>query len=68
VKSIATISIIVWVLVVVGCSGNQADALLGTWQTEILPSEWGPCFRGGTIGGASLSRDVAAFKYVHILF
>lgn len=24
-----------------GCSDNRTDALLGTWQTGIIPSEWG---------------------------
>lgn len=41
VKSITTISVLTCVLVFSSCSGRQADAILGTWQTEVVPSEWG---------------------------
>lgn len=41
VKSITTISVLACVLVFSSCSGRQSDAILGTWQTEVVPSEWG---------------------------
>ena len=41
VKSISTIAAIVSMLVFSGCSGTRSDALLGAWQTGVIPCEWG---------------------------
>jgi len=41
VKTISTIAVVISVLVFIGCSEKQADRLLGTWQSQLIPSEWG---------------------------
>jgi hypothetical protein len=41
VKAISTIAVVISVLVFSGCSDKQADRLLGTWQSQLIPSEWG---------------------------
>jgi hypothetical protein len=41
VKTVTTIASVVSLLVLGGCSANDADRLLGTWQTQVIPSEWG---------------------------
>jgi hypothetical protein len=41
VKTIATIAAVISLLVLGGCSANDAERLLGTWQTQVIPSEWG---------------------------
>jgi hypothetical protein len=59
VKIIATIATFVVFLVLVGCSGKRADSLLGTWQTDLIPSEWGTnritvtYFEDGRIAGTN---------------
>lgn len=41
VKTISTITVVIAALVFGGCVDRQADRLLGTWQTQLIPSEWG---------------------------
>jgi hypothetical protein len=41
VKTLATIIVLVSLLAFSGCSDRHSDSLVGTWQTELIPSEWG---------------------------
>jgi hypothetical protein len=41
VKTIATIVVLFSVLLLSGCFSEQPNRLIGTWQTELIPSEWG---------------------------
>lgn len=40
-KSLVTVSVLISALVFSGCSVKHSDALLGTWQTGAILSEWG---------------------------
>jgi uncharacterized protein (TIGR03066 family) len=40
-KTIYPIAVLISALVFSGCTDRQADRLLGTWQTQLIPSEWG---------------------------
>jgi len=41
VKTITTIAAVVSLVILGGCSTKDTDRLLGTWQSEVIPSEWG---------------------------
>ena len=40
-KAATAISLLASVLALSGCSDRHTGSLVGTWQTEVIPSEWG---------------------------
>jgi hypothetical protein len=74
VKTLACITLSVITLIWSGCSGKERSPLVGTWQTDVLDSEWGSnrqtvtyfpdgrCSQSAAFVGAGVLRNQGTYQ------